>query len=48
MHLGKQHGFRQFIGWTRWEAGYLIVWSLSRPSTHGQDHPFRFAPVPVA
>jgi ion channel-forming bestrophin family protein len=29
MHLGRQYGFTQFIGWTRWEAGYLIFWSLS-------------------
>jgi len=29
MHLGRQYRYTQFIGWTRWEAGYLIFWSLS-------------------
>jgi putative membrane protein len=29
MHLGKQYKFTQFIGWTGWEAGYLICWALS-------------------
>ena len=28
MHIGRQYKFTQFLGWTRWEAGYLIVWSL--------------------
>jgi putative membrane protein len=29
MHLGRQYRYTQFIGWTRWEAGYLVFWSLS-------------------
>ena len=28
MHLGRKYKFAQFLGWTRWEAGYLIGWSL--------------------
>ena len=28
MHIGRQYKFTEFLGWTRWEAGYLIVWSL--------------------
>ncbi len=28
MHLGRQYKFTQFIGWTRWEASYLICWAL--------------------
>jgi putative membrane protein len=28
MHIGRQYKFTQFLGWTRWEAGYLIGWSL--------------------
>ena len=28
MHLGRQYKFTQFLGWTRWEAGYLIAWAL--------------------
>ena len=28
MHIGRQYQFTQFLGWTRWEAGYLIGWSL--------------------
>ena len=28
MHIGRQYKFTQFLGWTRWEAGYLICWSL--------------------
>jgi ion channel-forming bestrophin family protein len=28
MHLGRQYKFSQFLAWTRWEAIYLIGWSL--------------------
>ncbi len=28
MHIGRQYKFTQFLGWTRWEAGCLIAWSL--------------------
>jgi putative membrane protein len=28
MHLGRRYKFTEFLGWTRWEAGYLILWSL--------------------
>ncbi|HZO46395.1 MAG TPA: bestrophin family ion channel [Xanthobacteraceae bacterium] len=28
MHLGRQYKITQFLGWTRWEAAYLIGWSL--------------------
>jgi len=27
MHLGRRYKFTEFLGWTRWEAGYLILWS---------------------
>jgi ion channel-forming bestrophin family protein len=28
MHVGRQYKFTQFLGWTRWEIGYLVCWSL--------------------
>jgi ion channel-forming bestrophin family protein len=28
MHVGRQYKFTQFLGWTRWEIGSLICWSL--------------------
>lgn len=28
MHIGRHYKFTQFLGWTRWEAGYLIAWAL--------------------
>ncbi len=28
MHIGRHYRFTDFLAWTRWEAGYLIVWSL--------------------
>jgi putative membrane protein len=28
MHLGRQYKITEFLGWTRWEAGALILWSL--------------------
>lgn len=28
MHIGRRYKFSQFFGWTRWEAGTLICWSL--------------------
>ena len=28
MHLGRRYKFIEFLGWTSWEAGYLILWSL--------------------
>jgi putative membrane protein len=28
MHIGRRYGFTEFLGWTGWEAGYLILWSL--------------------
>jgi putative membrane protein len=28
MHLGRRYRFTEFLGWTRWEAGCLILWSL--------------------
>ena len=28
MHIGRRYKFTEFLGWTRWEAGYLIFWSL--------------------
>jgi putative membrane protein len=28
MHIGRRYKFTEFLIWTRWEAGYLILWSL--------------------
>ena len=28
MHIGRRYKFTEFLVWTRWEAGYLIFWSL--------------------
>jgi putative membrane protein len=28
MHLGQRYKFLEFLGWTRWEAGSLLLWSL--------------------
>ena len=28
MHIGRQYKFSQFVGWTKWEAAYLILWAL--------------------
>jgi len=28
MHIGRRYRFSEFLVWTRWEAGYLILWSL--------------------
>ena len=28
MHIGRRYKFTEFLVWTRWEAGYLLLWSL--------------------
>jgi putative membrane protein len=28
MHLGRRYKFIEFLGWTGWEAGCLVLWSL--------------------
>lgn len=28
MHIGRRYKFTEFLGWTRWEALYLLGWSL--------------------
>ena len=28
MHIGRRYKFTEFLGWTGWEAAYLILWSL--------------------
>lgn len=28
MHIGRRYKFTEFLVWTRWEAGYLLAWSL--------------------
>jgi putative membrane protein len=28
MHIGRRYKFTEFVVWTRWEAGYLLLWSL--------------------
>jgi len=28
VHIGRRYKFTEFLVWTRWEAGYLLAWSL--------------------
>src|SRR5262247_3272653 len=28
MHIGRRYTFTEFLGWTKWEAGCLILWAL--------------------
>jgi ion channel-forming bestrophin family protein len=28
VHIGRRYKFTEFLIWTRWEAGYLLAWSL--------------------
>jgi putative membrane protein len=28
MHIGRRYKVTEFLVWTRWEAGYLVLWSL--------------------
>ena len=28
MHIGRKYKFTEYLVWTRWETGYLLVWSL--------------------
>src|SRR5262245_58696955 len=28
MHIGRRYKFTEFVVWTRWEAFYLLLWSL--------------------
>jgi putative membrane protein len=47
MHIGRQYKFTQFLGWTRWEAAYLIGWSLIVTAFLQISH-WNFLTVPVA
>src|SRR5215510_8220436 len=29
MHIGRRYKITDILVWTRWEAGYLIAWSLA-------------------
>jgi len=28
MHIGRRYTFTEFLGWTKWEAGCLILWAV--------------------
>ena len=48
MHIGRQYKFTQFFGWTGWEAGYLIGWSLLVTLLLQVSHwTFLTIPVPI-
>ncbi len=47
MHIGRQYKFTQFLWWTRWEAGYLICWSLLVTVFLQVSH-WSFLAIPVA
>ena len=48
MHVGRQYKFSQFLGWTGWEAGYLIGWSLLVTLLLQVSHwTFLTIPVPI-
>ena len=46
MHIGRQYTFIHFLGWTRWEAGALIVWSLLVTALLQVSH-WKFLTVPT-
>lgn len=48
MHLGRRYKFTEFVVWTRWEAGYLLLWSLLVTATIQISHwNFLTVPTPV-
>jgi putative membrane protein len=48
MHVGRQYKFSQFLGWTRWEACYLIAWALLVTLALQLSHwTFLTIPVPI-
>jgi putative membrane protein len=48
MHVGRQYKFLQFLGWTRWEAFYLVCWALLVTLVLQISHwSFLTIPVPI-
>jgi ion channel-forming bestrophin family protein len=48
MHLGKKYSFRQFLGWTGWEALCLTLWALIVTAVlHLTQWDFLTMPAPV-
>jgi putative membrane protein len=48
MHVGRQYKFAQFLGWTGWEAGCLLVWALLVTLALQLSHwTFLTIPVPI-
>jgi putative membrane protein len=46
MHLGRRYKFTEFFVWTRWEAGYVVLWSVL-VTLFLQLTPWNFLTVPV-
>jgi putative membrane protein len=46
MHLGRRYKFTEFVFWTRWEAGYLLLWSLLVTAALQVSH-WNFLTVPA-
>jgi putative membrane protein len=46
MHIGRRYKFTDFLVWTRWEATYIVLWSLL-VTLFLQLSPWNFLTVPV-
>ena len=46
MHIGRRYKLTEFLIWTRWEAGYLVAWSLIATVFLQVSH-WHFLTVPV-
>ena len=46
MHVGRKYKFFQFLGWTKWEAGYLFGWALLVTAVLQLTH-WNFLTIPV-
>lgn len=46
MHVGRQYKFIQFLGWTRWELGFLFGWAMLATLFLQVSH-WNFLTVPV-
>jgi putative membrane protein len=48
MHIGRRYRIIDFLVWTRWEAGYLIAWSLFATALLQLSHwEFLVVPAPI-
>ncbi len=48
MHIGRQYRITEFLRWTRWEAGTLILWSLLVTAfLHASQWNFLTIPAPI-